>query len=404
MKKLIGTVAVAALLATAAFAEISFGGFGRGLWSVFGYDGDAKMTHGISWGGAPRVGIGVSGDFDNVLGFTFGLHADGGAVGIHDVAYVWGQPWDFLKIYVGMIQDDTLRVNAAFGQFDWLRGGAGGIGEDITFQRFGGVGSGFHGGGSFNGAEIAITPIEGLYIAAAFKMDGATEFVDVLRQGQYAVGYTIADLLAIKAQYIGGAKSSKLSKNSPKPTYALNSGNGEIEITNKDDLKYDDDFGPGIINAAVDLLMIENNFISVGAFIPTDFDQDVVVSAVYHGGFDALSLNALLAAKINDNFGLDIGVGVGYGFGNGLAIEGDVRTELRFPDGGDAFGDITIGLFLNKGFANGGIGVGAEVGIPFGKSWNDSSKKLENNKVGFANFDSSDKVTVAIPVRVQYWF
>ena len=374
MKKLIGTVAVAALLATAAFAEISIGGWGRGLWSVFGYDGDAKMTHGISWGGpngawgaAPRVGITVAGNSDSV-GFVFGLHADGGNVGIHDIAYVWAKPWEILKVSIGQIQDDTLRVNAGFGQFNWLRGGSiAGVGEDVTFRRIGGFG-GYTAGGEFHGAELVLTPVEGLYIAAGFKNDGnenggVYEFVDVLKQSQYAVGYTIADLLAIKAQYIGGSALA------------------------------DDYFG--IINAAVDLLMIENNFISIGAFIPTDFDQDdVVVSAVYHGGFDALSLNALLAAKINDDFGLDIGVGVGYDFGNSLAIEADVRAGLNFPDGGDASGDITIGAFFTKGFSNGVCGIGAEVAIPFG----------DGHVGNISLLGETDKVTVAIPIKVEYWF
>ena len=377
MKKLIGTVAVAALLATAAFAEISIGGWGRGLWSVFGYDGDARMTHGISWAGPiggwggfnPRVGITVAGNSDNV-GFVFGLNADGGTIQGHDIAYVWAKPWDFLRVAIGQIQDDTLRVNAAFGQFNWLRGNSiAGIGEDITFRRIGGFG-GYTAGGAFHGAEISLTPIEGLYIAAAFKEaegEGSqnsvvTKFVDVLKQSQYAVGYTIADLLAIKAQYIGGSALA------------------------------DDYFG--IINAAVDLLMIENNFISIGAFIPTDFDYDVVVSAAYHGGFDALSLNLLLAAKINDNFGLDIGVGIGYDFGNSLAIEADVRAGLNFPDGGDASGDITIGAFFTKGFANGVCGIGAEVAIPFGDGHVGNISLLGEN----------DSVSVAIPIKVEYWF
>lgn len=49
------------------------------------------------------------------------------------------------------------------------------------------------------GAEIALTPIEGLYIAAGFKMDKTDDFVDVLKLGQYAAGYKIEGLLAVKA-------------------------------------------------------------------------------------------------------------------------------------------------------------------------------------------------------------
>ncbi len=200
MKKLIGTVAVAALLASAAFAEISLSGWGRGLWAPVGYDGDLKMTHGTSWGDAERIGVTVAGNSENI-GFAFAFHADGGDIGIHDIAYVWAKPWDWLKVTIGKIQDDTLRVNANFGQFKWLRTGAGNAGEDITFQRFGGY-DGYKCGGDFNGAEIALTPVDGLYIAAGFKID-TTDFVDVLKMSQYAVGYKIEDLLAVKAQYIG---------------------------------------------------------------------------------------------------------------------------------------------------------------------------------------------------------
>ena len=383
MKKLIGTAMLAALLATSAFAEISLGGWGRGLWSVFGYDGDAKMTHGISWdtwgGYIPRVGITVAGDSDNI-GFAFSLNADGGSIGGMDIAYVWAKPWDWLKVSIGEIQDDTLRVNAGFGQFNWLRAGFGGIGEDITFRRIGAFG-GFGAGSSFQGAEIALTPVEGLYIAAAFKASSGeggdrttpvTDFADVLKQSQYAVGYKIDDILAIKAQYIGGDSAA------------------------------DNYFG--WINAAVDLLMIEDNFISIGAYIPTDFDESIDIAAVWHGGFDALSLNALVKAGINDNFDLGIGVGVGYDIGNGLGIEADVRTSLTFPDGADAYGDVTIGAFLSKGFSNGIFGIGAEVAIPFGEKWSDADNKIVNNTASIATLGASDKVSVAIPIKVEYWF
>lgn len=365
---------LAALLATSAFAEISIGGWGRGLWAPFGYDGDAKMTNGISWGGSvPRVGITVAGDSENV-GFAFGLHADGGNVGIHDIAYVWAKPWDFLKISVGKIQDDTLRVCNGFGQFNWLRTGAGWRGEDLTFRRIGGYG-GYTQGGECNGAEIALTPIDGLYIAAGFKMDQTVDFVDVLKLGQYAVGYKIEDLLAVKAQYIGGNPGE-------------GSGWAGEEFVGLTDYC-------GIINVAVDLLMIENNYISIGVYLPTDFDKEIDISAVYHGGFDALSLNALVGAMIQKHWtGLEIGVGVGYDLGNGLGIEADVRTELSFPESGDTTGDITVGAFFTKGFANGVCGIGAEVAIPFG----------DGRKVGISTFADSDKVHFAIPVKVEYWF
>lgn len=377
MKKLIGIVAAVALLAASAFAEVGVSGWGVGVWVPFGYDGDAKMSYGAPWEKSrPRVGATVAGYSEN-FGFAFGFKADGGEPKINDVANVWAKPWDWLKISVGMILDDTLRVNNEFGQYKWIRAGAGNVGEDLTFRRIGGYG-GYKDGGSMHGAEIALTPIDGLYIAAGFKMDKTDDFVDVLKVSQYAAGYKIEDLVAVKAQYIGSSL-----------------GYGKNEDWNLD---YDNKYC-GIINAAVDLLMIDGNFISIGAYIPTDFEQQITVSAVYNGWFDALSLNALVGAMINkddkkDLTGIEIGVGVGYDLGNGLAIEGDVRTELAFPKKGDASGDISVGAFFSKGFSNGKVGVGAVVAVPFGKG----------NEVGFNLLGDSDKVSVAIPVRLEFNF
>jgi len=390
MKKLIGTAVLAALVATSAFAEISLSGWGRGLWSPIGYDGDAKMTKAISWGGVdPRVGITVAGNSENI-GFVFCFNADGGVPGIHDVANVWAKPWEWLKISIGMIQDDTLRVNAVFGQFNWLRTGAGWTGEDFTFRRIGGYG-GFGAGGEMHGAEIALTPVEGLYIAAGFKMDGTQDFVDVLKVSQYAVGYKIDDLIAIKAQYAGATGPAYFEDD--KEFNKIYKGLKTNVDTSKTGWVDDDYYG--VINAAVDLLMIEDNFISIGAFIPTDFDRDAVtVSAAYNGGFDALTLNALAAVSIKDGAALQIGVGVGYDFGNGLGFEADARTQLTFPEEGDTTGNVTIGAFFTKGFSNGICGIGAEVAIPFG----------DGNKVGIVSFADSDSVSFAIPVKVEYWF
>lgn len=413
MKKLVGIAVAGALLAASAFAEVGISGWGRGIWAPIGYDGDLKMTHGTSWANVERVGVTVAGNSDNI-GFVFAFHADGGSIGIHDVANVWAKPWDWLKISVGKILDDTLRVNNEFGQYKWLRAGAGNVGEDLTFRRIGGYG-GYKAGGDFNGAEIALTPVDGLYIAAGFKID-TTDFVDVLKMSQYAAGYKIEGLLAVKAQYIGiDSKwaSEGMKDNDGKDVYELNSSTGKVES-----VKWFPDGGEGyygIINAAVDLLMIENNFISIGAYIPTDFDRQIAISAVYNGWFDALSLKALVGVMLEKgeewtgekclNTGLEIGVGVGYDLGNGLAIEGDVRTELFFHEfeDRDAHGDISVGAFFTKGFSNGKCGIGAELAVPFGKAggWKNSK---ENNTVGMTQFATNDKVHFAIPVMVEFSF
>ena len=97
-------------------------------------------------------------------------------------------------------------------------------------------------------------------------------------------------------------------------------------------------------------------------------------------------------------------MGVGYDIGNGLGIEADVRTSLTFPDGADAYGDVTIGAFLSKGFSNCIFGIGAEVAIPFGEKWSDADNKIVNNTASIATLGASDKVSVAIPIKVEYCF
>ena len=100
MKKLIGTVAVAALLATAAFAEgISFGSWGRGLFIVGNgksadHAGSNSVTSwiGQSWGGpSPRTALGVSGSSDN-MGFNMDIHGNGDGLGMGDNALIWAKP------------------------------------------------------------------------------------------------------------------------------------------------------------------------------------------------------------------------------------------------------------------------------------------------------------------------
>ncbi len=72
MKKIIGIAAVAAMVATSAFAEITFGSWGRGLWYAAAnaqVNDDNEIVTGIgqSWGGAaPRTALSVHGSTENV--------------------------------------------------------------------------------------------------------------------------------------------------------------------------------------------------------------------------------------------------------------------------------------------------------------------------------------------------
>ena len=365
MKKLIGTL-VAALLAAAVFADVGVGAWGRGFWVPFGWDGDAKMYQQAGWGGAPRIGMSFGGSSDNV-GFAIDVKADGGVFSVNDNAFIWVKPWSFLKIQIGQWFDDTLRGSCYFASWDWLRPSTA-MGDDLTFARIYDTrnGSPVYGAMTWEtmkGALISITPIEGLYIAAGLNYTyGGDTMANTFKYGQYQVGYTLADVVAIKAQYIGQGKDY------------------------------------GVINAAVDLLMIEGNKIAVGAYIPTSKDKDdVAISATYNGSFDALSLGAYVATKLprdgnGKTFGLNIGVGVGYDLGDGMAVEGDVRANMAFPKDGDAAVAVSIGAYFSKGFSNGKVGIGAVAA--FGS----------NTDVNINGLTANKDAHIAIPVKMEYWF
>ena len=353
MKKLIGTVAMAALLATAAFAELNIGaGWNKGVWTPFFLekveeeDVKISMKLGTPWGGAVRTGISFAGAGENI-GFVLDIKAgdDNSVVSINDNSYVWAKPWDWLEIRAGQWFGDALRSAQSYGIRDSNRIGLGNT-EITTFARMYG---GFYDDPK-KGALLAITPIEGLFIGAGFDIanGGTREAVDVFKGSQYAVGYTIADLLAIKAQYIGGKTAGVF-------------GGGDFN----DDLD-------GTINAGLDLLMLEGMKIGIGAYIPLEDDSKISVAATFDGGFDELSVNAYVGAEIAraelGYHGIEAGVGLGYDLGNGIGLSGDLRyrIDLPKPDGLDAKNEVTVGFFVSKGMSNGGISLGVEGDFKFG--------------------------------------
>ena len=382
MKKLIGTVAVAALLATAAFAELNIGaGYNHGIWNLFFLekegDADAKISMEVGapwlhWNNGVRTGVSFSGAGENI-GFVLDIKGDGGNIAVNDNTYVWAKPWEWLEIRAGSWYGDALKSAQSYGIRGSRRLGLGHH-ETTTFAR---ISSDGNYDAPIAGALLAITPIEGLFIGAGFDIDngyGSTKsyeyadekvteknetnpkrkIEDVFKDSQYAVGYTIADLLAIKAQYIGGATAGIF-------------GIGD----SSDDLK-------GTINAGVDLLMLEGMKIGIGAFIPLEEDSRMSFAATFDGGFDELSVNAYVGAEIArakvDYHGIEAGVGLGYDLGNGIGLNGDLRYRIDLPtsdnkvngDKVDATNEVTVGFFVSKGMSNGAIALGVEGDFKFG--------------------------------------
>jgi hypothetical protein len=429
MKKIV-TIVAAALIASAAFAQVSIGAWGRGFFTPFAFDGDkAVMQDGISWGSAaaPRVGFTVAGSSENV-GFVVDMNGDGGAIGAGDCQYIWVKPVSMLNVMIGKTHDLTLRGDACFGMFNWLRVGAGNYGEDFIFTRTG------NGAGSqLKGALVTLDPIEGLHISLGVNVNEdnwaqtGVDVKDIMEKGvQVAAGYTIANVGTIKAQYIA-------------------KGNGWTIEDKPADSKW---VHAGMIEAAFDLTAVENLFVSVGAKIPTADVATItaatadtygwvagatpavtpswgVVTAGKPGSqaqtyvpqvnaygkytFGMVTVHALFGAKFNvidakllkdgkkyseaRAVGIVFGAGADIALENGLGIVADVRYQngVYASSNSDGLDCLTFLAGVTKGFSNGLIGIGFEGST--------------NNNGPFVNTKASkDVLNFAVPVKVEYWF
>ena len=395
MKKIVGTIAAIALAASSAFAGANFGmGFNRGFFTPFAWDGEAKADISTSWGNAPRIGASFSAASEDV-GVVADVKFDGGNVAVNDNAYIWVKPASWLKIQIGQSFDDTLRGNACFGTWDWLRPGNI-LGEDLTFVRV--CNNPLDGAyASLQGAIVMVDPIEGLHISVGIPTgygfgtstskaeknsygwvdddkDAATEpvwgvttaagtvsstskgvFEDVWKKVQVQAGYTIPDVMQIKAQWIG------------------NGANG------------------GVVNAAVALKAVEGMTLDVGAFIPVEDASKTTIAAFWGMGFDAVSVNVNAQVKLakDDTQTTDVaaGAGIGVDLGNGLSCGADVRYSQAFKANVNNDPAIAFAAWLDKGIANGTLGVAVQGAL----------------KTGIRDFAASD-FTVAVPVRVQCFF
>ncbi|WP_407437042.1 hypothetical protein [Treponema sp.] len=405
MKKIVGTIAAIALATSAVFADVNVGmGFSRAIWTPFAYDGnDARMDISTSWGVQPRIGASISGASDE-CGVVADMKFDGGNVAVNDNAYVWVKPISWLKINIGQSFDGTLRGNACYGMWDWLRVGGSTLdistgelatattvdtdkvglvnvmtGEDFIFTR---VCMNPLGGAYLPlvGTILMADPIDGLHIAVGLPIDGYNnqKIEDVFKNIQVQAGYTIDGVGTIKAQYIG-------SKGTGTPGDAKEDDWAQIE-------------------AAFDLKAVEDMTLSVGAKFRTYEDAPIDVAAYWSMPFDALRVHASVGLTIAPKFmggddsltTLVAGAGIDYDLGNGLAVSADVRFGKMFCSA-DGFDDsiaadpaIAFGAWVNKGIANGTLGIGAQGAI----------------RQTIRDFTPSayDDFSFAIPVRVQCFF
>jgi hypothetical protein len=398
MKKIIGIAAITAMLASGAFAEITFSSWGRGLWFAAANaekSGDNETVTGVSqsWGGAgPRTALCIHGSTDNA-GFNLDVFGNGDSISMGDNANIWVKPIQQIQLKVGHMDDNITRGDAVWGLWNWARFGVvGSMGEGFIFPD-----------GDAQGAQILVTPVEGLKIIAAIPLDmtgkeaATTKVSDEYKHAaSYFAMYTIKD--------IGTAKAGV-----------------QCQATGKD--KNGDDVDFQIIDAAFELTAVKNLSVSVGASIPTatsyvsttdtttgvtTYSKTVpAINAYAAYTLNALTLHAALGTKINqaDNkkiledsdveksgFGIAFGAGADYAFENSIGAFVDVRYANSLYENATTADDsdnTTFGFGVTKGFSNGVIGVAFEG---------------TTNNAGFYSLKNADDFAWAIPVKVEYWF
>lgn len=370
MKKAVLILAALVVFSSFAFADVTIGAWGRGLYvpAMSGGNGTViQTTDRVSWGGVPRIGVTLAGKSDNV-GFQIDMSCDGaGVISQQDQQKIWVKLFNMLTISVGRIFDDTLRGNAAFGAWNWLRFN-GMNGEDLIFMRVG-----QSGGGPQANMEISLAPVEGLYIYAATRnILGASERIEYnLANGQYGAGYTINGIGMIRAQYVG-----------------LTAGNG---------------FSTGIAQAAFKLTAVPGLTVDVGASIPlmtgtaAGTEVNTFSAALYASyALDTLTISLEGSIDIRKATGVDpafeVGLGVDYGLAGGLGIGLDVRYQNNTRAGlaTTASGALGVLADFTMGFSNGVFGIGVEVG-----------------SIGIAGVDAyagSNNIAWAVPIKLEYWF
>lgn len=399
MKKIIGIAAIAAMVATSAFAEITFGAWGRSgldfgnVSSGSAYDistndsttidpTDATLAATPSWAAGSRVGFSVAGkNDDGTVGFNVNVDANGGTFGVGDQAKVWGK-LGFMEVQFGKIQLDDLRGSIG----DWgNREEFNQKGEDAIFTRF----------YPKEGMTVALRPIEGLFIGAAIDTGtGTARLEDAFKAVQVGLGYTVKDTVQLKAQYIGSAVEDHY----------------------------------GTLEFGADLLMIKNNLIEIGAKLPMAkdnadgyFNAIVALSGsadkltykghlfadfghsstyVYQSVADKLAGGSATMTFNEDNDPTTVGLDACAEYDVGvcsIGLTGAYVAGFNTVDlgGSDDYKIVTntigVELYAKKGFSNGYLFGGVADKMVF------TSESASDSGTSFIN-------TFNIPVGAEYWF
>ena len=393
-KTLIAVAAAAALTATSAFAEITFGAWLRTLTAPVASNGeDTVVGTANSWGwGARTARIDINGvSEDGKAGFAMNVFNDMSMdISAGDRAVLWVKPVDMIKISVGKYDspDNGLRGDFCYGSWNWLRPYNWGFdGEGLTFD-----------GIWRKGMMIEADPIEGLHAFVVIPMEDANadsyykKAEDTYRNVQIGFGYAIDGVGKLKAQYIGD------------DSY-ITDAEGDRDETKT----------TGQIGVAFDLNAVENLYVTVGArfgIADKDYAPDYLKMAFTAGASyqvsDAMkfSVDGGYKQYQDKTVGKDgdkkdneffVGAGVDYTIMDGLNLAADVRYKnIGYGKEGDD-GAISFLVGVNKSVSsNGSLGIGFQ-GATNGCGFVQSGGK------GLVA-DEADDFVWAIPVSVSVWF
>ena len=393
-KTLIAVAAAAALTATSAFAEITFGAWLRTLTAPVASNGeDTVVGTANSWGwGARTARIDINGvSEDGKAGFAMSVFNDMSMdISAGDRAVLWVKPVDMIKISVGKYDspDNGLRGDFCYGSWNWLRPYNWSYdGEGLTFD-----------GIWRKGMMIEADPIDGLHAFVVIPMEDANansyykKAEDTYRNVQIGFGYAIDGVGKLKAQYIG-----------------------DDSYTTDAEGDRDETKTTGQIGVAFDLNAVENLYVTVGArfgiadkdYAPGYLKMAFTAGASYQvsdamkfsvdGGYKQYQDKVVGKAGDKKDNEFFVGAGVDYTIMDGLNLAADVRYKnIGYGKEGDD-GAISFLVGVNKSVSsNGSLGIGfqgATNGCGFVQS---GGKGLVANE--------ADDFVWAIPVSIGVWF
>ena len=415
-KTLIAVAAAAALTATSAFAEITFGAWLRVLASPVASTGKDVIA-GVenSWGwGARTARININGTSeDGKAGFVMGVYNDfESGLGQGDDAYLWVKPVDTVKVSVGKFDSPTngLRGDFTYGSWNWLRPFNWVYdGEGLTFD-----------GIWRQGMMLEADPIEGLHAFAVIPMSSSYKSAEeVYRNIQVGFGYAIEGVGKLKAQFIGDYDYTKKTKEASTYHFDTETGLGKLD----DDVPYDkdEDAKTGQIGVAFDITAIENLYVTVGArfgIADKDHVPDYLKMAFTAGASYQVSEQMKFSVDggyvqyqdkcvARDGEAVDnvffVGAGVDYAIMDGLSLAADVRYMSNAKQGNPGYGKdgddgaISFLVGVNKSVSSNG-----SLGIGFQGATNGCGFVQSDGKGLVAN--EADDFVWAIPVSVSVWF